>query len=268
MQKAQIEVLGPSINNSQQDYSIENNKIRLGLSAVKNVGTAAISTILTAREKEEFKSFEDFCNKVDLSKVNKKTFESLIKAGAFDGFGKRSILLSTFGQTVSQITKKPVKKLTNQISLFGEMTSNIPMQTLEHDMEMEEFTDGEKLMFERELLGFFLSDHPLNHKINTLFTFTTHKIADLAELKDGTKIKVGGLIANIKKIFTKKNNSEMAFVRLEDHLGSSVECVVFPKVYERSKAYLTKDAIVIMDGRLDFKEDLPVLIVESIRILN
>jgi DNA polymerase-3 subunit alpha len=263
-----LEVLGPDVNASLQDFSIENNKIRFGLSAVKNVGSAAISTILEARENGKFESIIDFCSRVDLSKVNKKTLESLIKAGAFDEFGKRAVLLSSISEVVSSISKKAQKPKTNQVSLF----SDIPKQHEKINMNMYEdvpdFTASEKLMFERELLGFFLSDHPLNQKLNTLFAFSTHKINDLSEVKDGTRVKVGGLIANVKKIFTKKNNDEMAFVRIEDHIGVSIECVVFPKVFEKAKGYLIKDAIVIMEGRLDFKEDLPVIIIENVRILN
>ncbi len=265
--RLKIDVLGPNVNASLADFSIEENKVRFGLSAVKNVGTAAISTILEARGNGEFKSLSDFCSRVDLSKVNKKTMESLIKAGAFDDFGKRAGLLSAAANAVSAITKKPSKKDLNQISLFGDLPEITP--TINTDLEeIEDFTESEKLMFERELLGFFLSDHPLNHKLNSLFTFATHKISDLPEVKNGTKVKIGGLVSTIKKIFTKRSNEEMAFITLEDHLGVSIECVVFPKIFERSKIYLVKDAIVIIEGKLDFKEDLPVIIVDGVRILN
>jgi DNA polymerase-3 subunit alpha len=268
--RLKIGVLGPDVNFSEQDFSIEENKkIRFGLSAIKNVGTAAISTILEARASGEFENMGDFCSRVDLSKVNKKTLESLIKAGAFDAFGKRASLLSSISDLVASINKKAAKKPSSQIGLFGDL----PEATLHLDFtlplnDIEDFTDNEKLTFERELLGFFLSDHPLNHRLASLFTFSTHKISDLPEVKDGTKIKVGGLIASVKKIFTKRNNDEMAFVTLEDHVGISIECVVFPKIFERCKSYLIKDSIVIIEGKLDFKEDLPVIIVESIRILN
>jgi len=265
--RLKIDVLGPNVNASKADFSIEENKVRFGLSAVKNVGTAAISTILEAREKGEFKNLADFCGRVDLSKVNKKTMESLIKAGAFDDFGKRASLLASTANIVNAITKKPAKKDLNQISLFGDLPE-API-TINPELEaIEDFTESEKLMFERELLGFFLSDHPLNQKLNSLFTFATHKISDLPEVKNGTRVKIGGLVASIKKIFTKRSNEEMAFISLEDHVGVTIECVVFPKIFERSKIYLVKDAIVIIEGKLDFKEDLPVVIVEGVRILN
>jgi DNA polymerase-3 subunit alpha len=267
--RLKIDVLGPNVNRSLQDFSIEDNKVRFGLSAVKNVGSAAITTILEARNNGEFKSLADFCSRVDLSKVNKKTLESLIKAGAFDEFGKRASLLFSITNIVSSITKKAVKKPTNQVSLFADFPQETIGPILDPTVqEIEDFTDSEKLMFERELLGFFLSDHPLNYKLNTLFTFATHKISDLPEVSNGAKIKIGGLISSVKKIFTKRSNEEMAFVTLEDHLGVSIECVVFPKIFEKSKSYLVKDAIVIMEGKLDFKEEIPVIIVEGVRILN
>ncbi len=266
--RLKIEVLGPDVNKSKADFSIEDNKIRFGLSAVKNVGSAAISTILEARESGEFKDLADFCNRVDLSKVNKKTLESLIKTGAFDKFGNRASLLSSVSSIVASITKKAVKKTSPQASLFGDLPETVGIKMDVEIFDIEDFTKSEKLMFERELLGFFLTDHPLNQKLNSLFAFTTHKIPELAEVKNGNKVKIGGLVASIKKIFTKRSNEEMAFVAIEDNLGATIECVVFPKIFERTKSYLVKDAIVVIEGKLDFKEDLPVIIVDGVRILN
>jgi DNA polymerase-3 subunit alpha len=192
-----------------------------------------------------------------------------IKEFLINEFGKRASLLFSITNIVSSITKKAVKKPTNQVSLFADFPQETIGPILDPTVqEIEDFTDSEKLMFERELLGFFLSDHPLNYKLNTLFTFATHKISDLPEVSNGAKIKIGGLISSVKKIFTKRSNEEMAFVTLEDHLGVSIECVVFPKIFEKSKSYLVKDAIVIMEGKLDFKEEVPVIIVEGVRILN
>ncbi len=267
--RLKITVLGPNVNSSGADFIIEDNtKIRFGLSAIKNVGSAAISTILEARNKKKFDSIEDFCSRVDLSKVNKKTLESLIKAGAFDVFGTRAYLLTSIAGVVSAINKKTVKKPMNQGSLFKDLPPSSSEMIKIDTLEVEEFSENEKLVFERELLGFYLTDHPLNQKLTSLFTFSTHKISELEEVKDGTRVKVGGLVAQIKKIFTKRSGEEMAFVRLEDHIGISVECVVFPKIFERSKGYIIKDAILVIEGRLDYKEDLPVIIVDGVRVLN
>lgn len=265
--RLKIDVLGPNVNASLQDFSIEDNKIRFGLSAVKNVGSAAITSILQAREEGSFKTLSDFCERVDLTKVNKKTLESLIKAGAFDEFGNRATLLSSVAQITSSINKKANKSEKLQASLFADLPEISTSGSFEL-IEIEDFTKSEKLMFERELLGFFLTDHPLNQKLNSLFTFATHKITDLQEVENGRKVKVGGLVASIKKIFTKRSNEEMAFVTIEDHLGASIECVVFPKIYERTKSHLQKDAIVVIEGKLDFKEEIPVIITDGVRILN
>ena len=129
---------------------------------------------------------------------------------------------------------------------------------------MEEFSDREKLLFEKELLGFFLTDHPLNHVADSLSKKTSHNIANLTEEKEGTRIRVGGMLAAVRRIFTRKNNTEMAFATLEDNFGYSIECVIFPKVFDLYKLQLTKDSIIIIDGKINFKDEQPVIIVESL----
>lgn len=264
-----IKVLGPSVNASEADFSIEEHeKIRFGLSAIKNVGTAAITTILEARNERSFSDIGDFCARVDLSKVNKKTLESMIKAGAFDEFGTRAGLLASISDIVESVSRNNKKKASNQVSLFDDIPPPPSYQLNSALQNIEEFSKNEKLMFEKELLGFFLTDHPLNQQLNTLFAMASHKISELEEVKNGTSVRVGGMIATIKKIFTKKNNEEMAFMTIEDNIGASIECVIFPKTYLRIKSYLTKDAVLIVEGKLDFKEEQPVIIVESLRLLN
>jgi len=267
--RLKINILGPSVNYSDSDFSIEvHSNIRFGLSAIKNVGSAAITTILEARSDRRFTDIGDFCARVDLSKVNKKTLESLIKAGAFDEFGKRAALLAAITDIVAAISKAAKKKESNQTSLFGDLP-DAPIFNIHATIpDIEEFTKNEKLIFEKELLGFFLTDHPLNNALSSLFAFNTHKLSDLGEEKNGTKVRVCGLIVTVKKIFTKKNNDEMAFVTIEDNVGSSIECVVFPKTFQRAKQYLVKDSILIIEGKLDFKEEQPVIIVEGLRTPN
>jgi DNA polymerase-3 subunit alpha len=268
--RLKINVLTPSVNSSGAAFSIENHEsIRFGLSAIKNVGEAAISTILEARENKSFDDLMDFVSRVDLSKVNRKTLESLIKAGSFDEFGNRAMMLTAMNEIVDAVNKKTKKVNLNQESLFEDLPDE---STLHFDMkayiDIEEFSQKEKLVFERELLGFFLTDHPLNQKLGNLFSLSTHKINEVGELKDGSMIRIGGLISQIKKIFTKRNNEEMAFITVEDHVGASVECVVFPKVFSRDKILLNKDAIVLITGKLDHKDDAPVILVDNVRIVN
>jgi DNA polymerase-3 subunit alpha len=113
-------------------------------------------------------------------------------------------------------------------------------------------------------LGFFLTDHPLNQALERLASRTSHALATLGEEKEGAKIKVGGIIATVKKILTRKSNAEMAFVTLEDNIGYTIECVVFPKIFDEFKFQLTRDTIVVIEGKLDFKDEKPVIIVDSI----
>jgi len=186
-----------------------------------------------------------------------------------DEFGKRAALLATYPEIVEKIGKEQKNRDRNQYGLFDNdpkpLKSYYEVQT---NLAMDEFSEKEKLLFERELLGFFLTDHPLNQELETLFKRTSHRISSLAEEKEGSKIRVGGMVANVKKIFTRKNNSEMAFLTLEDNIGYSIECVVFPKVFDMFKYFLIKDSIVIVEGKIDFKDDRPVLIVESLEKLQ
>lgn len=268
--RLKINILTPSVNKSGAEFSIENHEnIRFGLGAIKNVGEAAISTILEARKSKPFEGLMDFASRVDLSKVNRKTLESLIKAGSFDEFGNRAMMLTAMNEVVDTVSKKLKKTNLNQESLFGDLPDETSFR---FDMniykDIEEFSQNEKLVFERELLGFFLTDHPLNQKLGNLFSLSTHKISEISEIKEGSVVRVGGLISQIKKIFTKRSNEEMAFITLEDHAGVTVECVIFPKVFSRDKMLLNKDAIVLLTGRVDHKDESPVILVETVRIVN
>lgn len=261
-------ILPPSVNYSEAEFSIEANNVRFGLSAIKNVGAAAISSILEARKNGRFTSLSNFLEKVELSKVNKKTMESLIKAGALDEFEKRSALLSLYPEVAGKISREQKDKAKNQASLFDDVNDTISTSTQSMYVDMEEFSEKEKLMFEKELLGFFLTNHPLNEEIENLARFISHNIADLPEEKEGVSLKIGGLLSSVKKIITKKSNQEMAFLTLEDHAGFSIECVVFPKIFEVSKTVLNRDAILIIEGKLQFKDERPVVIVDIVKRLT
>lgn len=266
-----VVILPPSANNSYSDFTIENNsKIRFGLSAIKNVGEAAISTILDARKNGRFVNFYEFTKRVDLSKVNKKTLESMIKAGAMDEFGNRAALLSSIQKVVEKVNKEYKNNMKNQTNLFDMFSDPKSPDTDGQDLipDIEDFSDAEKLLFERELLGFFLTDHPLSQTMDKLNPLISHTISQLKEEKASIKVKTGGLISHIKKIITKNGNHEMAFITIEDNLGSIIECVVFPKIFDKSRSILNKDSIVIIEGKLDFKDDRPVIIIDLIRNIN
>ena len=265
--RLKVEVLPPSVNHSEEDFNIEDKtKVRFGLTAIKNVGAAAIFSILEARKDGSYESFVDFARRVDLSKVNKKTLESLAKAGAFDEFGTRAALLATMPIILEKIQKEN-KKARAQSSLFDDDPTEPPHMDYSIPTNIEEFSNKEKLMFEKELLGFFLTDHPMAQDLHIIINRITHKISELPEEKNGNKIKIGGLISQIKKIYTKKTNAEMAFMVLEDHLGYTIECVIFPKTYDIMKYNLVQDQVVIVSGKVDFKDERPVVLVENVQKL-
>lgn len=260
-----LTILPPDINKSDDDFSIEDNvKIRFGLSAIKNVGAAAIESIFTARAEKPFVSLKDFCMRVNLSAVNKKTMESLIKAGAMDEFGKRAALLISLTDNTSKAQQVKKQALDGQGSLFGNDTEIDDNEIQFIDTEIDDFTTEEKLGFEKEYLGIYLSSHPHLETLSRLNLIVSHKLDELGEEKEGTRVKIGGIVENTKRIFTKKGNNEMAFLTLADEKGLSIECVIFPKVFELYKQLLVNDNVIVTEGKLDTKEDRPVVLAESI----
>lgn len=261
--RLKVNVLAPDVNKSLKDFSIENKKnIRFGLSAIKNVGEAAINSIQNARKNGSFKNLEDFYNRVDLGPVNKKTVESLIKAGAMDYFGNRANLLILYFEIAENAHKRRRLKQNGQTSLFGDDTSiEIPKKAVS---SIEDFSSSEKLAFEKEFLGLYLTSHPQLNTLLSIKTVISHQIEILNEEKEGTKVKTGGIIEAVKRIFTKKNGSEMAFVVIGDEKGLSIECIVFPRVFEQYKSLLVKDSVIVVEGRIDTKNDKPTIIAERI----
>lgn len=264
-----IKVLPPHINKSESEFSIENNsEIRFGLSAIKNIGDAAIKTILENRSHGLFKNLEDFCLRVNLGVVNKKTMESLIKAGTFDSFGKRANLLMEYPKVIDKINKIKKQKNEGQGSLFDNPNIFSIKLDLQANTDVEDFSLEEKLAFEKEFLGFYLTSHPMLDQLKLTKNMTTHEIALIEEEKEGSKVKIGGIIDGVRKILTKKTNSEMAFVTIVDEKGVSAECVIFPKIYEMYKTSIRKDTVVVLEGKIDSNNDKPIIIVEKIYSTN
>lgn len=260
--RMKITVLPPDINKSDTEFSIEDgSKIRFGLTAIKNVGEAAIYSILKGRAKGMFNSLSDFCQRVDLAKVNKKTLESLIKAGAMDAFGKRAVLLASLSKVTSSASRERKNQSSGQTSFFeADVKSAGP-----NLIDIEEFSRNELLSFERELLGFYLSEHPLFNLLAKQQNLVTQDFPTVLEGKDGARIKIGGLVSKVRIIYTKKNGQEMAFAALENELGMALECVIFPKTYSKTREIWAKDNIVIVDGRIDSKGERVVVIVEEVK---
>jgi DNA polymerase-3 subunit alpha len=155
---------------------------------------------------------EDFCSRVDLGAVNKKTVESLIKSGAMDNFGKRANLLINYPEIIEKSHKKTKQKESGQTSLFGDTDEK---KFTSSPKDVEEFSVNEKLAFEKEFLGFYLTSHPQMESLSKIKTLVTHEIEMLQEENEGTQVTIGGLIENIRRIFTKKNGNEMAFIYLK-----------------------------------------------------
>ncbi len=274
-----IEVLSPDINRSDIGFTIETDEkdkraIRFGLSAIKNVGEAAIHSILEAREESDFSSLNDFCRRVNLRTVNKKTFESLIKAGAMDLFGKRQAMLDIIdalratGQSLSQ------KVSEGQGMLFEEADLEIKNPSLDDSPLTESLKNGkeagekELLAWEKEFLGLYLTRHPISGSQTKLNHYATHKIINLKEdYQPGSKVKIGGIISSMRRTFTKAKGEEMAFIKIEDETGT-MDIVVFPKTFSQFKSVLNEDAIVILEGKLDSREEESAILAEIITDLS
>lgn len=261
--RLKVNVLPPDINKSEKDFTIENRRmIRFGLSAIKNVGEAAIKSILRARQNKPFKNMIDFCQRIDLGPVNKKTIESLVKAGAMDSFGNRAKLLISYQEVMANAHKKKKQEQEGQTSLFNDASDSGQPAKIN---DVEDFSRNEKLAFEKEFLGLYLTSHPQIDNLILLKTVISHEISLLREEKEGAKVKIGGIIEGYRRIFTKKNGNEMAFLTIEDEKGLSVECIVFPRVFEDYKSLLTEESVVIIEGRVDTRNEKPSVIAEIIK---
>lgn len=268
-QRMEIDLLGPSINKSDVEFKIESGqqkgqeRIRFGLSAIKNVGQAAIDAILSVREKTgPFKSLTDFIMKVDLSKVTRKTIESLIKSGAMDKFGKRSAMLASYSQIMERIHLRKSKVDDGQVSLFAFDKDDNEADSLP---EMEELTKEELLLFEKQYLGFYISEHPLKRHIEEIEKKITDRIVTLSQKK--SSVVIGGIITNVKKITTRNGGNEMVFAKLDDFSGS-IELVVFPSVYERTKYTWSADKVVLVKGKVSDRDDRLSVLVDDVKQLN
>ncbi|MCL5784753.1 MAG: DNA polymerase III subunit alpha [Patescibacteria group bacterium] len=249
----------------ENDVKVYKEGIRFGLSAIKNVGILAIESILKAREKGTFNSLADLCSRSDTRLVNRKTLESLIKAGALDRLGSRSAQLLVLDQVLEKVHQQAKRVNSAQVSLFGE-EEKIDEIVVELPNVAEMDLD-QMLVFEKELLGFYLHEPPFMKFLSQLGDFTTHKVSDLNEEEVGKKVLVGGVVLEAKKVVTKAKQEEMAFVKLSD-MVQEVECVVFPKTFRECKAFLEKDKVVLIAGKVDRREDKLSLVVDNVNLFD
>lgn len=255
----EIKVLAPHINRSNFDFSIEGTSIRFGMSAIKNVGSAAIESILIARKTGEFVGLKDFLNRVDVRKVNKKTVESLIKAGAFDQFGRRAQLLTYYKKALDEVSVSKKSKEDGQFNLFAVDESALVRDDLP---DLPEFPESELLAGEREVVGFSISKNPLLQYKTIIDKKVDRKIGELSEADANTSRIIAGNISRIKQVITKKNNDEMAFVTVFDETGT-IDVVVFPRLYRTTKAMWTPNKVVMIKGTVGMKEDTITMVVEQ-----
>ena len=275
-----IEILKPQINKSHSKFTVEDGKIRFGLGSIKNVGTVPVNNIVKERnENGNFKSFTDFCERIADEAVNKKCVESLIKAGAFDEFEQtRSTLLASFEGIMDSIQSEKKKGLSGQVSMFdlGSEEQKEELNEMKYKFEEhEELPEKELLSLEKEMLGIYISGHPLEKlreqierqtNINTIELkkldeqMTTNLSEENIQIQnekpkyqDGQNVKYAGIITSIKKKYT-KNNKIMAFVTIEDLYGTA-EVIVFENAYLKAGNSLVEENIVMVDGRLSIRED-------------
>ena len=261
-----IAVLTPDVNESQENFTVSNGRIRFGLAAMKNVGKGAMQSIIQVRNEEgPFTSLQDFCARVDLSQVNKRMLENLIKGGAFDSLeGSKRQMLEILDQCLEQGNEIRRSKASAQISLFDfaeetGLTSRyapIPLP------DVPEFSKQELLAMEKQILGLYVSGHPLDDYKKVLGEKTSVTLAELTEEDDQKRIILGGMIDNFK-INTTKRGDTMATCQFEDLTGS-VDVLVFPKTFMRYREMIQKDAIVLIKGRYMAQDDNPKVSADEI----
>jgi DNA polymerase-3 subunit alpha len=260
-----IKVLVPDVNESDSDFTVREGRIRFGLSAVRNVGEGVVERIVEARTDGPFTTFQDFVDRVDVSALNKRTVESLIKAGAFDGTGDpRKGLTLVYEQILDATLERRRNEDMGQFSLFAgdsEAVSN-------NSIEIPDLLWPQKirLAFEKEMLGLYVSDHPLLSVGQSLAAATTHTISQLEELSDRANVTVGGLVASITRRWT-RNGDPMIFFQLED-LEGSVEVVAFPRTVNDYGQAVIEDSVVVINGYLDHRGDEVKVMAREIKELE
>jgi len=267
-----IKVIPPDINKSFEKFTVEGNLIRFGLAAIKNLGLSAVQAIVKEREKGPFKSFLDFCERIGVTALNKRAVESLIMAGAFDAMGyKRSQLAASYERLMNTVSERKKRISDGQMQLFDMLdTDSEPAEDLP---DLEEYSKNVLLAMEKEMLGVFVSGHPLDEYAQELsgYKYNTAMLSDdengFGKITDNEWVEMAGIIS-AKKDKATKNGGIMSFITLEDLYGS-VEVLVFPTVLSRYSNLLVPDMVVSIKGRISTREEeAPKLIAESVTRLR
>ncbi len=260
-----IEVEPPDVNISGWDFTIEDQSqgkaaIRFGLGAVKNVGFSPVETILLGREEAPFKDVNDFAHRVDLRQVGKRALECLVRVGALDRFGPRPALLQALDRVASVSAAHFRAKEMGQMSMFGAHTGII--EEIKLPRTVVEISHREQLNWERELIGLYVSDHPLSQVMETLTEVVTHFSGQLSEARHREQVRVAGLVTRVRPHLTRSGKA-MGFVTIED-LQGVIELVVFPRSWEQYSEMLVIDKIVQVDGKADAESAEPKVLVDRV----
>jgi DNA polymerase-3 subunit alpha len=263
-----ITILPPDINTSFKEFNVvDEHTIRYGLLAIKNVGGGGIDSIVAHRKSGPYVSLSDICERVDLRLSNKKVLESLIKCGAFDGLGAyRAQLIAILEPTLAQAAKTQKERASGQVSFF-DMCEDDPngFSSKEEVLpQMKEWKQNQLLAFEKEMLGFYKSGHPLKHYQVEIKEFTDTSTKTLADAFDGEDIKLVGLISSIKLTNTRKTGERMAIIKVED-MDGEVEGVIFPSVYNDVSYYLNEGDVVFVSGKVSTRDDDAKIIVNDMK---
>lgn len=260
-----IEILPPDINEGYAEFSVSNGKIYYGLSAIKSIGRSVIDMIVEERrENGSYQGLKDFISRMGMKEVNKRTIENFIKAGAFDSLeGTRKQKMYVYVQMMEEAARERKTAMTGQMSLFDFVDDEVRASLEIKLPEVGEFDQSEKLSFEKEVLGVYLSGHPLEECEKRWRRGITHTSADFmpeeetgaVKVNDGERAVIGGIISE-KSVKLTKTNKQMAYLTIEDLLGT-VEVIVFPRDYEKNVQMLELDAKVFVQGRISCEDDRP-----------
>jgi DNA polymerase-3 subunit alpha len=262
-----LKVLPPEINESDCLFkAVDINTIRFGLLAIKNVGRGAAESIVEARKKGKFVSLEDLCQRVDLRLCNKKVLESLIKCGALDSFNMpRAAMFASLDTVLESASRTQKERAKGQMSFFDQLlpANSFKKSTLQNLNFVKEWPEPQLLSFEKDMLGFYISGHPLARYAKQLKRFSSSSISNLHLHKDGDDIKIVGLIVKIKQTTTRQKQEKMAILKLED-LEGTIEALVFPRAFQKVSRYIQPNTVVLIRGNLNLKEDTPKITVNDL----
>ncbi len=260
-----INVLPPDVNTSQWDFAIEEShegecRIRFGMGAIKNVGQGPVELIVSARGDQPFEDINDFVRKVDLRKVGRRALDSLIRVGALDEFGDRRAIFTMMDRMISISESHFKAKEEGQLTFFGAVEG---LKEEIHLPVLDKMDAREKLEWEKELLGIFLTDHPLSPYLRTIKKSITHYSTQLGEVKHKDEVVVAGRLTNVRSHLTKKN-SMMGFATMEDVQGA-ISLVIFPRAWTRYQDILEMDAVLMIWGKVDGEGMEPKILVDRIQ---